>query len=266
MTTVSTIIQAAYRETNTVQIGRDPTPEMLAECLSLLNSRVANMFGLKMGEELSDWMVPYPQRTAPVQANFPQNPFPNAQDALMLTVPESITANVNIYPYPPQNSRIVFGSVTSTAYFPESPNDGARMALIQGSGAGDGGSAGNILTLDGNGRTIETAATQDYAAPVTARQWLYRADLGDWRAVVPFVATDDFVFPRDVDDYWVTGLAIRLCPRFGKQASQETTSAFKEAQTHFENKYRQAGTTTFGAQNIPNGRQSYSASRWGTWM
>jgi hypothetical protein len=38
-----------------------------------------------------------------------------------------------VYPYPPKNSRIVFaGTRNQTVWFPEQPDDGSRMGLIQG--------------------------------------------------------------------------------------------------------------------------------------
>lgn len=264
MTTATELIQSAFREGNLIPIATQPTANELAEALPRLNSYIRGVFGQEMGEELSDWEVPQPQRTAPVAANFPQLPYPQSSDILILSSPSAGDALQDIYLYPPKNSRIVFGSVAATVYFPESPNDGSRMALVQGSGAGDGGVPGATLTLDGNGRTIEAADTQSYAAPVTARQWLYRADLGDWVAVTTLAADDTCPFPIEFDDLWITALAIRLCPRYGKSATPETQAAFTQAMKHLKTRYRQAGTTTFGSDQFPRSSQSYISGNW--WM
>jgi len=156
----------------------------------------------------------------------------------------------------------VFGGVTTTVWFPEQPLDGTRMALVQGSGAGDSGAAGQTITLDGNGRTIETSSTKVYTDPVAARQWLYRADLGNWVAVVPFASSDSIPFPPELDDLWVTALNIRLCPRFGKAVTEATAATFKQMQKIFKARYRQAGTTTYNSQDIPRALESYISGRW----
>lgn len=262
MSAVSTLITAAYREGNLIPIGKSPTAAEQTEALDRYNALLFSVIGQEMGVELSDWMVPMPQRTAPVAANYPQLPYPQNEDTLILSTPSAQDAFADVYKYPPKNSRIVFGSVTNTVYFPECPDDGSRMAIIQGSGAGDGGEDGAVLTLDGNGRTIEGYATQEYTAPITAREWLYRADLADWVVVSTQALTDDCLFPSALDDVWICGLAIRLCPRYSKTASPETLSAYAQAMRHLKARYKQAATTTFGSQNFPRAYQSYIRGRW----
>ncbi len=247
-TLASVLIQAAMREGNLIAAGASPTAAERTEALASLNRIINGVFGNELGENLTDWIVPAPQRTAPVAANYPQ--FPDAH------APTSST-----YPYPPKNSRIVFGSVANTVYFPEAPDDGSRMAVVQGSGAGDGGVVGAALTLNGNGRTIETANTKVYNTPVTARQWLYRADLGDWVAVVDLAAGDPCPFPAALDDLWITMLAIRLSPRYGKTVSVETISTFKKMMATMKARYNQSGVTTYGSGNFPRSLQSY-AGQW----
>ena len=264
MTTAQSIITDAFREANLIPVGASPTTDESTEALRRLNSYIKGVFGYEMGEELTDWNAPSPQRTAPYQANFPQAPYPQSQDVLALGTPFSVDSNINVYPYPPANSRIVFGGVAATVYFPEAPNDGSRMAVVQGSGAGDSGAPGAVLTLDGNGRTIETSNTKTYTDPVTARAWLYRADTADWVVVTTLGLTDALPFPDDVDDLWITALAIRMCPRFNKVASAELQFAFKQALAHLRARYRQAGVTTYGGQNIPRTGQSFATA--GGWF
>lgn len=262
MTAVSTIATAAFREGNILPIGQPPTLLEQAEALDTFNRLLKGVFGVEMGEELTDWLVPQPQRTAPVAANYPQLPYPANADFLALSTPFANDATINIYPYPPKNSRIVFGGVTSTVYFPEAPDDGSRMSVVQGSGAGDSGAPGAVLTLNGNGRTIEGTNTKTYTDPVTARQWFYRADLGDWKALTTLGWTDDCPFPDEVDDFWVPALAVRLAPRFSKPVSQETAAALKAALPRFKARYRQAGTTTYGSGNISRSAQSCLTGGW----
>lgn len=133
MTTATVLIQAAFREGNLIAAGASPTTAEQTEALPALQRLIDGIFGFEMGEELTDWLVPAPQRTAPSAARYPQGP-------LVWNLNQNSSGN--IWPYPPTNRRIVFGSVTNTVYFPEAPLDGSRMALLQGSGLGDAGAPG----------------------------------------------------------------------------------------------------------------------------
>lgn len=265
MTLASSIIQDAYREGNLIAVGVSPTTAEQAEALRKLNRFIAGVYGEELGENLADWPIPLPQRTAPIAANFPQLPYPMGLDGDLMGVPLVSSLSNEFAFYPPSNSRIIFGGVTGTCYFPEAPSDGARMAIVQGSGAGDGGAVGQVLTLNGNGRTIETANTKTFtfASPAAAPvQWLYRADLGDWVKISFALAlTDDIGFPFDLDDLWVCMLAIRLAPAYTKTTAPETSATAMKMLKKLKARYRQAGTTIYKSGDIPNSFQSYAGSR-----
>lgn len=259
MSTAQDCISRSYRELNVTPIGKLPNAAQLDEGLSQLNAFLRIIFGSKMGELLQDWEAPFQQRTAPVAANFPQNPYPLNQDAQFMGLPLSGGTGNMYWPYPPKNSRIVFGATAAaTVFFPEQPDDGSRMGLIAGALAG----SGVVLTLDGNSRTIGGAKTQQLTVPFAGQRWIYRADLGDWRPVANIALTDDLPFAEDMDDYMDLGLAIRLAPKNDKTVSAETVAAFKNAETIFEARYKQSGTTTYGAANIPLGYESYQSGRY----
>jgi hypothetical protein len=256
MTTALQSLSSAYRELNVTAIGISPTAPQQAEGLDQLNRFLRIIFGMKVGELLRDWEAPFQQRTAPVAANFPQNPYPLNQDAQFMGLPLSGGSGNMFWPYPPKNSRIIFGAGlgTTTVFFPEQPDDGSRMGLIMGALADPAA----VLVLDGNSRTIGGATTLTVPMPMTGgMRWIYRADIGDWRPVASLLLTDELPFPEDMDDYISLGLAIRLAPKNDKTVSAETVSAFKEAETIFMARYAQAGTTTYGAANIPAGYQSF---------
>jgi hypothetical protein len=262
MALASDIITGAYREGNLIPVGTVPTAAENTEALDRLNNIIQMTFGYEMGEKLEDWPVPAPQRTAPQAANYPQLPYPQGLDGSLLGLPFNYDPTIMVYPFPPKNSRIVYGDTTTTVYFPEAPDDGSRMAMVPATGLGDGGAAGQVLTLDGNGRTIETSATKVYTAPITARQWLYRADLGDWLVIQDLALTDTIQFPREFDDLWILLLAIRLMPRNSKPVSNETAEALKSMMARFKTRYRQYQVTTFGSQDFPRSLQSYISGRW----
>lgn len=261
MSTAQDTITRAYRELNVTPLGITPTTNQLTEGLTQLNAFLRIIFGSKMGELLRDWEAPFQQRTAPVAANFPQLPYPLSQDFTALSAPFAGIAGANIWPYPPKNSRIVFGGKQSTTiYFPEQPDDGSRMGLIMGALA----SPGVTVTLDGNSRTINGARTQQFTTPFAAGgRWIYRADLGDWRPVADLALTDQLPFAEDMDDYVDISLAIRLAPKNDKTVSAETAKAFKDAETIFQARYRQEGTTTFKSGDIPTGYESFPVARGG---
>lgn len=135
--TATFLIQAAYREGNLIPVGSSPSTAEMTEALPALNRLVDGIFGYEMGENLVDWLYPAPQRTAPVAARWPQAPRWDECNILLGSQTSSA-----IYPYPPVNSRIIFGNVTGKLYFPEKPQDGSRMALVGGSGQGDNGISG----------------------------------------------------------------------------------------------------------------------------
>lgn len=262
MTTATSLITSAYREGNLIPVGTTPTVNEQNEALERLNRIIQGTFGHEMGEPLMDWLVPAPQRTAPIAANYPQLPYPQGLDADLLTTPFAFDQTSNIFQFPPRNSRIVWGNVSFTAYFPEMPNDGSRMAIVQGSGAGDGGQPAQTLTLNGNGRTIQGSNTQALASPLTPTEWVYRADLADWQKVQDMALNDNCIFPPEHDDLWIVWLAIRLAPRYGKTISPETDQVGLTALKRFQARYRQDAPTTYGSNEFPRSLQSYISGRW----
>jgi hypothetical protein len=260
MATAQDIITRAYRELNIIPLGTAPIAAASAEGLQRLNGFMRIIFGSKLGELLQDWEVPFQQRTAPVAANFPQNPYPLNQDWAFMGLPLSGGTGTMFWPYPPKNSRLLFGATAdTTVFFPEQPNDGSRMGLIQGALA----TAGVTLTLDGNSRTISGQKTQQFTTPFTAgMRWIYRADIGDWRPIASMALTDEMPFPEDMDEYFVLSLARRLAPANDKTMSPESAVMLKEAESLFAARYKQDGTTTYGAAEIPTSYESYLSGRY----
>lgn len=262
MTIAQDIIRYAFDEGALIEAGTYPTARQEAHALVRLNRLVKGSLGTVIGENLNDFLVPAPQRTSQIAANYPQLPFPTDTAGDIWPLPFATDPTNAIYPYPPKNSRIVFGNVTNTVFFPEMPEDGSRMMIVPGSGAGDSGSNGQILTLDGNGKFIEGAATQTYTAPITARQWLFRADLGSWEAVADVGLQDEMLTPDDIDDFWITSLAIRLAPRYKVAISAETKAEFLNMAGIVKARYRQSGVGVYGSSDLPRSLQSYISGRW----
>jgi hypothetical protein len=247
MTLASDIVTAAFREGNIIPVGRAPSGGEQVEGLQLLNRFMLSVYGLVLGEYLSDWQVPYVQRVGDVAAYPPY--LPGGQRPLI--VPNN--------QYPGQNSRIVWDGTEQTVYFPETPGDGARMAFVKASGAGASGPPG-VLTLNGNGRTIE--GSNIYVASSAARAWIYRADLAGWLAMVPLLLTDTVPFPEELDDVWIVSTFIRLAPRYGKAVSAETAMTQKRLMATLKTRYTQTEVIDGGGTELTGGTQSYGPQWW----
>lgn len=115
-----------------------------------------------------------------------------------------------------------------------SPHEGQRVAVAD---AGANLATYN-LTLDGNGRTIEGAATQVLATDGMVRQWLYRGDTANWVRLTDLALDDDLPFPTEFDDYFAILLAMRLNPRHGRTLMEESAAWFTGREGAFEARYR----------------------------
>lgn len=270
MTTAASLIQSAFREGNLIPVGKQPTTDEQTEALERLNRFVQGVYGQELGENLVDWLVPAPQRTSGVAANWPQAPYPTDAGGGLYGSPYASDPTLNIWPYPPKNSRIVWGLTDQTVYFPERPDPGSRMAVLDGSGAGDNGQDGDTLILDGNSRLIEdpadntTKAQVSLTSPIASPgyQWLFRDDLGAWMLVQDMALTDDCPFPSEFDDFWICALAMRLAPRYGKTTAPETNQTAVKMLMKIKARYRQSQVTTYGSQDFPRSLQSYISGRW----
>lgn len=266
---VSTIISRAYREAQITALGTTPTAAQNAEGVDNLNSFMSTALGMDLGEPLRDWLAPVPQRTAPVAANYPQDPQPMSMtDASLMGVAGSAASA----PYPPDNARVVWGGVAQTLYLPEGPQNGARISLLQGSGLGDGGVNGAVLTVDGNGRYIGApgavppfTATKTFVFSSTAppsADWIYVSAYALWVPVGTLALTDSMVFPPDYDDYFILGLSGRIAPKYNKTISAESQFAFTMAQAKVKSEFAQRHDTIYGSWDFPNSLQSYSSGGW----
>ena len=255
MTIASDIIQSAYREGNLLPIGTEPTDAEVSEALARLNAIIMSTLGAGMGENLYDWLVPQPQRTAPVAANFPQLP-----QLTQMTLPGAMPST--IYLYPPKNSRIMWNGTTVTTFFPEQPSDGSRMAIAQGSGLwnGDVNTPQTTITLDGNGRLIDGSPTQSFTNTGPSQQWWYRAELGNWMTVQPVATTDNLPFAPEIDDLWILNLALRLAPRYGKTMPPESVAALKAIRALVAQNYTQQQDTQYNSGDIPKSWYAYAAN------
>lgn len=223
MTLISSIIQQALRETNLIALGASPTAAETAESLIKLQSLVSSALGNEVGENLAPWPLGNYGRTTESQMWISEQ---------MLRFPMINSALVAV------------NEAAFTAYLPVNPSDGARVQILDPYAR----LATYPVTLDGNGRTVETAATQllDDSA-MTGRTWLYRADRGDWVRVTDLEEDGDMPFPREFDDYFVISLAMRINPAYSVKLDEQSLARLKQQQRQLTARYVQSAPLSINA-------------------
>jgi hypothetical protein len=255
MTVLSDIIQAAFREGNIIAIGDVPTDAESTEAATILSNYIRSMFGHDLPIRFQDWAVPYPLSAANIMAKFPQEPL----------YKDNIKPNEDVYLYPPPGVRMLVSSTEETAktlYLSYDPYDGARMAY-----ADMGQDA--ALTISANGRYIEGASSVTISVAADgerndARQWFYRADLGEWILILDsYASTDDSPLPPEFDDLFSTGLAIRLAGRFRKEVEPSTAARNADMMSKLRQRYRYVPIEVGQANEITKGVKFPADSSYG---
>lgn len=215
MTLISEIIEDAFREGNFVGENNNPTPRQGREAVAALNRVISSIWGDEAGEALHDWPLgAYGLDSIP----SPYPPLDRLQRPMI-------------------NRRLlVTNEAAMTVYLPVMPQDGSRMAIVDPYGR----LAANAITLDANGRTIETTATVTLNTNGLSREWFYRADLGNWMRITNLGAADELPFPVDFDDLFIILLAVRLAPRFDKEIKNTSIARMQKQRTQFVARYLQS--------------------------
>lgn len=216
MTLVSQISTDAYRQSNLIPIGGAPTAAQLAEALRHLNRIVKSVFGNEAGEQLKAFPIGRNNIEAP--SGYPwYNTIPGGDwfvetnRRLMLNLTE--TATVPLHP---------------------APADGARMGVSDISET----LASYDLVLDGNGRTIEDAPTLIVAESGVNREWFYRQDLGNWMRLSDLTDANTFPFPEEFDDLFITMLAMRINPSYGRAIDDQSVASMNRTKRQFQARYQ----------------------------
>lgn len=212
MTQVSSIIESAFRELRVLDWDRNVTRLQIDEALVRLNSLVRSENGLNLGEQYIDWPL----------GDFNVSAQDRRNEAL------------NVLERPPENARLVHTAINPiTVYFPADPEEGTRMAITDPFNR----LASVNVTLDGNGRSIEGNAVVTLTTNGLDREWIYRADLGEWLRVTDLLIDAEFPFPLEFDDYFIIGLAMRLDPRYKESISDLSLSRYREMRKKFYGRY-----------------------------
>ncbi len=218
MTLISSIITDAYRECNMLPLGKAPSTNQSTEALRLYNGLVKAVYGGDAGERLEDWPL----------GTFERDP--NGDEYLLPYTDYQLL-------HPPINQRlIVVNTAAQTIWLTERPQDGSRM------GVADPYSrlASVPLTLEGNGRTIESAASILLNTDDIFREWIYRADLSGWVRITDLLDSDENPFPSAYDNFFIIALALRLNPRYGRTIDPQSLIVYKQNRREFVARYLQS--------------------------
>lgn len=217
MSTIRKLITKGLREAGIIEVGTDPDAAEFEEGLDMLQGLYLSFFGNELGEPLAN-------------VNYGSEGLTNSY------AKDEDRSNVIDSAYIPNNVRLILNiGEAETLYLHPNPRDGARVAIID-----NGGNVGTYnVTINGNGRQIENAASVTLDTDSVSQQWFYRADLGNWAKIIDLDAADESPLPREFDDLLTTGLALRLNPRYGAQTSQEMSDILNRMRKQFRARYRQ---------------------------
>lgn len=215
MSTLQFIATQGYRELNLIAIGKSPSAAQMDEGLLLLQSIIETTVTGDAGEVMQDWPLGNFDRQTRDQIQWPQGYLSN----------------------PTINRRLVaVNDAAMTVYLPPKPSDGSLIGIVDPFGR----LASNAVTLDGNGRTIETSQSVVANTNGLNRTWFYRADLGDWRRLTDLAITDEMPFPKKYDAFFWIMLAMRLSGRTGRRISEMTAASLAMLKRQFVAQYLQS--------------------------
>lgn len=217
MTTLRQIIIDGLRESGIIGVGTTPDADEHDEGLRRLNNIIKSLFGTELGEPYAD-------------VNYGVNGLVNSYSKGLDRASDIDSA------YIPKNVRLIFNNgAAKTLYLHPAPQDGSRLAIR------DNGSnlATFNVTLNANGRQIESANSVVLSTSDLTREWFYRADLGDWVRVTDLTANDQSPLPEEFDDLLMTLLALRLNGRYGADTGTDMMEILKRIRGIFRARYRQ---------------------------
>lgn len=214
MTLVSQIVTDAYRQGDLIALGLVPSSEQQAEALRYLNRIIKSVFGNEAGDQLTG--VPLGSSTYVRPSGYPWY---------------SVTPDNDWFV--PKNTRLMVNTTAPQAvYLHPAPDDGCRVAVT---GASTDLTT-NYVVLWGNGRLVNGAQSFQVTDDI---EFFYRDDLASWQQYSPLLPSNEFPFPEEFDDYFITMLAMRLNPSYAIQLDPQTQEVYRRAKSQLQARYTQ---------------------------
>jgi len=202
VTLVSDIIRDAYRESNLISIGTEPSGAQRQEAIRFINRLIPSVLGHEGGESLS-----------PVYVSSGDD-LDNGD-----------------------NVRLIFDhSAPLTITLPDVYQDGVRFAFIDPKGL----LSAYPVTILGGKNQIEGESSLTLNTAGDSKSYLYRGDIGNWQKLSPVEETDVWPFPIEFDDMFIIYIAFRLNPRYNIASQSESLLTLKRSEGQFRSRYKQA--------------------------
>lgn len=214
MTTLSQISGRAYRESQILSIGTDPSDDQTDEAVTILTGIISRHV---QPPTMTVWLGD--TTDIKVQRGGILPDFTSYVDKIAL--PQGVYLNAVV-------------TESYTVLLPPSPGDGARITVRDISG----NLATYPLTLDGNGNLVNGSPTDDINTNSQTKSYMFRRDLSDWTVVSDLTSASAMPFPAEFDDMFVIELAMRLNPRYGSEISQVSASMYQDMRSRFKSRYQ----------------------------
>jgi len=215
MSTLSEIVQRAFRESQILDINRTPSALQEAEAVTILRGIILRKIRPAVTPIWLGNLTAVKEQKGIILKDF-------TQWATQRAVPQDCYVNLLL-------------DTAFTLLLPPSPGDGARLTFIDVAGT----LATSPLTLTGNGNLVDGGPSVTLSTNNSTTSFMFRRDLAEWRPVtlVSLIATAQMPFPEEFDDMFVIELAIRLNPRYGKEVSAITTEMYQDIRSRFMGRY-----------------------------
>lgn len=212
MTLVGNIIEEAFREASLVTELQHPTPSQTEQAVERLQNIISQVYSFEGGEPLVEVRI---------------------GDEGVNIQPPLFEMNECI----PSNSRVFLNHDSAkTLYLPQHPRDGARFQVIDVNSV----LATSNVTINGNGKRIETAATLTLNTNALNRTWRYDAEVGNWVRITSIDLSSEMPFIAEYDDYFITTLACKLSSKYQAGLSPFTLREMEKQLSRMRAKFRQS--------------------------
>lgn len=242
MTITSQLITDAFRTSNLLALGVQPTDLQKEEALRYLSRLVKSVYGNEVGEPL-----------------------------ISINVGRKGIERPSGYPYDdlwmddwfiPTNVRLVLNVEEShTLFLSPYPNDGQRFGVIDV----QGNLAQYPVTLKGNGCLIEGSASIILDTNNLDAEWMFRADRATWVKYSPIALEDTFPFPEEFDEFFVMMLAMRLNPAYGATIDPQAQTFLSRARSQLRSRYTQTNDTSAPLPLIRLSKTAADRDLWTNW-
>lgn len=217
MTTLRQLVTDAYRESGLSQIGLVLENDEFDEGLRKIKTIINSLYGNEMGVPL-----------APVSYGSVGLTRSTAKEL-------DAASYINQYFVAPNTQLLCNTNEVLTLYLHPNPKDGARLAiadLAQTFGT-------NAVTVNANGRRIESASSVILNTNGANKKWFYRQDLGTWTLISDLTADSESPFPGEFDDFLILMTAMRINPRHKEVLAPESVAEMQRLRRAFRSRYKQ---------------------------